>query len=245
VLHRLGEIRVVEDHVGALAAELEGDALDGPRRDLAHTLARAGRPREADHVDLCVTGDRLTHRGAVTGHEVEDTGRKAGLVDDLGQDEGAQGRDLARVEDDGAARCDGRGHLGRHLVEGVIPRRDATDDADGLPDDDRGPDLLLGAGAPREGERCAERRERQPGLNHRAEGQRHPDFGRDRFGDLLAPLGEPRLDARQGLGTLLGARSRPALEGGPGSYHRAVHVRAVTGGDSAEGLLGRRVDDAE
>src|SRR6266849_7199006 len=49
--HRLVEIRVLEDDARRLAAQLQGDPLDGARRQLRYAPARGGRPGERDHVD--------------------------------------------------------------------------------------------------------------------------------------------------------------------------------------------------
>ena len=106
-------------------------------------LARPRRAREGDHVDAGVGGDGLARRLPGAGDQVEHAGRQADLVDDLGEDEGAERRDLARLEDDRATRRQRRGHLGGDLVERVVPGGDGADDADRLPDDERVADRLL------------------------------------------------------------------------------------------------------
>ena len=58
-------------------------------------------------------------------------------------DEGVERGHLTRLDHDGAAGGQGRGHLGGDLVQRVVPRRDAADHADGLPDDERVAHLLL------------------------------------------------------------------------------------------------------
>src|SRR5690606_38346064 len=130
-LDGFGEIGVVEDDAGGFSTELEGDALDGLRGELGDALAGAGRAGERDHVDAGVLGDGFADGGTVAAHEIEDTGGELRLVDDLGEDEGIEGRDLAGLEDDRAAGGEGGGHLRADLVERVVPRRDAADDADG------------------------------------------------------------------------------------------------------------------
>ena len=138
-------VEVVEQHVGRLAAELEGDLLDGLGAELGDALAGAGRAGERHHVDVGVGGDRLADRRAVAGDEVEHAGRQADLVDDLGEHEGVERGDLARLDHDGAAGGHGVGDLGGDLVQRVVPRRDAADDADRLAHDERVPDRLLEA----------------------------------------------------------------------------------------------------
>ena len=64
--HGLREVGVVEDDVRALAAELEGDPLDGLAGQLAHALAGAGGAGERHHVDVGVGGDGLADHRAGT-----------------------------------------------------------------------------------------------------------------------------------------------------------------------------------
>ena len=80
-------------------------------------------------------GQRLADDRTDAGHQVEHAGREADVVDDLGEDERVDRRDLRRLEHDGAAGGQRVRDLGADLVERVVPRRDATDDADGLADD--------------------------------------------------------------------------------------------------------------
>ena len=139
VADRLGEglgVEVVEQHVGGLAAELESDLLDGLCAELSDALAGAGRAGEGDHVDVGMLGDRLADGRPVPRHEVEHAGRQADLVDDLGEDERIDRRDLARLEHHRAAGGHGVGGLRGDLVQRVVPRRDAADDTDRLADDE-------------------------------------------------------------------------------------------------------------
>ena len=88
-------------------------------------------------------GDGLADDRADAGDEVEHAGGQADLVDDLGEDEGVERGDLARLQHDGAAGGERGRDLRGDLVERVVPRRDAADDADGLAHDERVADLLL------------------------------------------------------------------------------------------------------
>ena len=65
------------------------------RRKFGDALAGAGRAGERHHVDVGVRRDRLADDRADTGDEVEHAGGQADLVDDLGEDEGVERRDLA------------------------------------------------------------------------------------------------------------------------------------------------------
>ena len=67
---RLVEIRVREDDVRALAAELEGDLLDGSRRKLQDAPPGRRLPGEGDLVDAGMGGERLADLLAGTGQDV-------------------------------------------------------------------------------------------------------------------------------------------------------------------------------
>lgn len=89
------DVGVVEDDVGALAAELEGDllqvALGGGLEDLATDEGGAG---EGDLVDVHVGGDGGAGGTAEAGDDVDDAGGEAGLLDELGGVEGAERGEL-------------------------------------------------------------------------------------------------------------------------------------------------------
>ena len=77
---RVVEVGVVEDQVGALAAQLEADRREVGRGRLADHPAGAGLAGEGDPVDAAVLGERRAGRvGAEAVHDVEDAGRQAGL----------------------------------------------------------------------------------------------------------------------------------------------------------------------
>jgi hypothetical protein len=131
-LHRDIEVGVVEDDRRRLAAEFQRNALDRGRSEFRDTGAGAGRTGEGDHVDLLVRDQGFAHHRAVAGDQVEDAGRHAGGMDDLGQQEGVERRDFRGLEHHGAAGGECRGDLGCDLVQRVIPGRDGGDDADRL-----------------------------------------------------------------------------------------------------------------
>ena len=213
----LGEalaVEVVEQHVGRLAAELEGDLLHRLGAELGDALAGPRRPGERHHVDVGVGGDRLADLRSEAGHEVEHAGRQADLVDDLGEDEGVDRGDLARLEHDRAAGRHGVGDLGGDLVQRVVPRRDAADDTDRLAHDERVADLLL------ELVRLGRRRglleavDRQADLDELRQPLGHPRLLGDGRGDLVGPGAEGVADAAEVLRPLLGATS-PTTPGTP------------------------------
>ena len=137
------QVGVLEDDVGRLAAKFERDTLYHLGGELHHSFAGARRSGEGDHVGLRVSHDRLTDDGTESGQHIEDALGKTDVVHDLGEEEGVDRRDLARLQDDGAARGEGRRDLVGDLVQRVVPRRDRGDDADGLANERRVADLLL------------------------------------------------------------------------------------------------------
>jgi hypothetical protein len=200
------QVGVVENDVRAFASELERDALDGLRSELGDTLASAGRPGEADHVDTGVSHDRFTHDRAGAADEIEHAGRQLGLVDDLGEHERAERGDLARFENDRASGRESGSYFGGHLMERVIPRRDAAHDAHRLAQDDRIADLFVELVAREKLRVDAEGERRQTDLYGSGERHRHADLLRDDLGNLLRPCDKTGLDFLEVDRALLRAR---------------------------------------
>ena len=245
---RLGEaglVEVVEQDVGRLAAELEGDLLDRLGAELGDPLAGAGGAGERHHVDVGVGGDRLADDRAEAGHEVEHAGRQADLVDDLGEDERVDRGDLARLEHDGAAGGHRVGDLGGDLVQRVVPRGDAADDADRLAHDQRVADRLLELVALGEGGRLVEAVDRQADLHELRQPLRHAGLLGDGGGDLVHAGAERVADAGEVLGPLLDRRRRPRVEGGLGGGDGRVDVGGGARRDGGHDLLGDRVDHVD
>ena len=126
------EVGVGEDDVRALAAELQGDALDRVRAEAHDLAARLRRACERDLVDARVPHEVRAGRRPVARHDVDDAGRKSHLGRELRQPERRRRRLCVRLDDDGATGGECRGELpGRHH-ERVVPRDDLRGDADGL-----------------------------------------------------------------------------------------------------------------
>ena len=158
--------------------------------------------------------------GPDTGHEVEHAGREADVVEDLGQDEGVERRHLARLQHHGATRGQGRGHLGRDLVQRVVPRGDGTHHADGLADDERVADLFLEGELGGELGGGGEAHHGQPHLDEVRQREGHADFLGDQRGDLRGARRQRLLDTLEGLGPLVSRRRRPLREGVGGAARR-------------------------
>ena len=240
-----GEVGVVEQDVGRLAAELERDPLDALGRQLHDPPAGPGGAGEGDHVDLGVRGDRFTDDRPDPADQIEHAGREPHLVDDVGQDERVDRRHLARLQHDGAAGGQRRGDLEDDLVQRVVPRRDGAHDADRLTDDEGVPDLLLpfealgGVGG------IGERAGGQAHLDGSRQRHRHAHLVRDDLGDLVGAGAERLGDPGQQLAPLLAGGGGPAGEGGGGGLDGLVDVLGRALGNGGEDLFGGRVDDLQ
>ena len=215
------------------------------RAQLHDPLARPRRTGERDLVDQRVGGDRFADHRPETGDQVEDALRQSRLVDDLGQDEGVDRGDFARLQDDRASRGQGRCDLERDLVQGEVPRSDGADDTDWLFDDERVADLVLPDIRRRPGRVVGELSGGQSDLEHLGEVARHPDFVADHVGDLAGAGLEPLGDLLEERAAVLGRRRRPARESAMGRLDRSVDVGWRPRRDGCEHLLGGRVDDLE
>ena len=130
-LHRRGEVGVVEDDRGRLAAELEADALELLTADRGDAATGRGGTGERDLVDA-----RVARRGARRPH-----GRRARVTTPFGMpasssssairyaSSGVSGAGLMTIVQPGQQRRDQLRH--RHELRDV-PRHDAGDDADRL-----------------------------------------------------------------------------------------------------------------
>lgn len=143
-LARVGELRLrglagglhgvgvgADDHRG-VAAQLHQGGL--------HDLACLGRQQLADR-DRAGEGDQpgdgggdevRGDLGGLTEDEVEDPGGQARVLVALDQRGGGGGRLLGALDDDRAARGEGRGDLAVGAADGEVPRYEGGDRADGL-----------------------------------------------------------------------------------------------------------------
>ena len=95
------QVGVLEEHLRALAAQLERDLLQVARGRLHDQLADLGRAGEGDLVDAVVGSDR---RAGVSeaGHDVDHAVREPGLHHQLTESQRRQRRLLGGLEHDGA-----------------------------------------------------------------------------------------------------------------------------------------------
>jgi hypothetical protein len=161
--------------------------------------------------------------GPGAGDQVEHAGGQAGVVDDLGEDVGVERGDLAGLEHHRAARGQRRGDLRRDLVQRVVPRRDAADDADRLLDHLGVGDLLLVLVGLRQLGGGGEGVDGQAGLDQLRQPLRHARLTGHDGGDLVHAGHEALGDPGAELGPLL-----RVLDAQPGKAALAALAAAST-----------------
>lgn len=126
-------VGVVEDDVGALSAELEGDLLQvrlgGGLEDLATNDGGAG---EGNLVDIHVGGDGGTGNTTEARNDVDNTGGETSLDDEVADVETAERGLLCGLHDDGVTGGQGRADLPGKHEQGEVPGDDLAADTDGL-----------------------------------------------------------------------------------------------------------------
>ena len=124
------DVGIGEDDGGGLASELEVDAGHVAGRLFGEIRACAHRSRERDQPGHRVGAHEAPGLSGAE-HQVEDPGRED-LTGDLGEDDGALGRVGTRLEHHRVACGQSGPDLPDEHHEGVVPRDDLPDDADGL-----------------------------------------------------------------------------------------------------------------
>src|SRR5581483_10870515 len=244
---RVVEVRVREDEVRALAAELERQPLDRVRAEPHDLAARARRAGERHLVDARVLDEIRAGRRPVARDDVDRARREADLVRELGDPQHAERRLWIRLQDDGAARGERRRELPHGHQERVVPRHDLRADADGLLQgvrEERAADRVRAAGdRPDDGREEAEvlGRARNLGL-HR--GDRLADVPRLELRELLA-VRRDRVGERMEQARALVRRRLPPgpVERGPSRFDGAVDVGLARERRAAERLAGRRLGE--
>ena len=124
---------VVEDDVGALAAEFQGELLQvaGPGRS-DDQLADLGGAGEGNLVDVMVRGQGGAGGLAEAGHHVHHAVGHAGLGDELGQPQRGQRGLLGGLEHHAVAGGQRRAELPRGHQQREVPRDDLPDHAERL-----------------------------------------------------------------------------------------------------------------
>ena len=131
-----------------------------------------------------MTDDRFADHAAGSAHDVEDTSRKPDLVRGFSEHERAQRREFRGLEYDRAPSRKCRRNLRDHLVKRVVPRRHASDDANGFLHDERVSDLFFLRMLAEELRVEADHRRRKLCLHLRRKPECGADLVRDGFGGL-------------------------------------------------------------
>ena len=232
--HRVGrsrrgflEIRVGEDDVRALAAELERHGFDVRRASGHHRLADRRRSREYDLADIRMRDEPLADHRTLPRQHLQQPLREARLDRDLGETNGGERRPLGGFHHDRVAGGERGCEAPAGDRHGKVPRHDDSDDADRLMERDvhaaghrdLHPDKALGcrrvvldhvshmAGFP------ASLRDRMPGVQHLE------------LSKLLDLLADPPRETPQGFGATRGRKCRPSALHIDSAGDRVVDVR--------------------
>src|SRR5439155_9216703 len=122
----------LKENVWRLAAELEGDALEGVRRALDNDLANCGAAGERDFVHAGMRNQCGSRRFAKPVDNVDDARWQAQFLKPAGDFHHAERRLLGRLQDAGAARGDGGSELPGSHHKRIVPRNDLAGYADRL-----------------------------------------------------------------------------------------------------------------
>ena len=126
-------VGVIEDDVGRLATQLEGDLLEvALGRSLEDDAANASGTGEGDLVNVHVAGDGSTGNTAQTGDDVDHTRGEASLLDQLAHVETGERGLLSGLDDNGVTGGNGGSNLPRPHEDGEVPRDDLTAHTNGF-----------------------------------------------------------------------------------------------------------------
>ncbi len=166
---------------------------------------------------------------------------KPDLVGRVGQHQRAQRRNLRRFEHHGASGGKRRRDLRDNLMQRVVPRRDAADDADRILDDERIAELFFEAILADELGVEPDRGDREFDLHLRRKTDRRADFVRDRFGHLRHARLHRRGQLVEPIRALFGGGLPPrAVERRARGLDGAIDVLGVALRDAADGFFRRR-----
>src|SRR5215210_1488525 len=220
------QVGIGEDHVRGLAPQLQGDALYSIGGTGHDALADLRGTREGDLRDIRVLDEPLPDLAPRPDDDVYDALGDARLEHYAPELHGGKRRELGRLEDEGVARREGRGHLPARNGEREVPRDDEPDDAQRLAE--------RNVDAPRDRNGVAEQSLRHPrvvveGLRH----HRHLGAGvADGLARVLRlQLREVLVFCVQGVGeapeearAVVGLYVPPRREGLPGAGYGRVGV---------------------
>lgn len=121
------DIGVLEDDVGRLATELEGDLLEVGRSSGLHNGATdQGGASESNLVNIHVRGNSSTSDLSETVDQVEDACGETSLLDELGHDKSGQRGLLSSLHDEGVTGGESRANLPCEHEKREVPWDDLT-----------------------------------------------------------------------------------------------------------------------
>ncbi len=125
------EVGILENDQRAFAAHFEDDALAALGAFGGDDAADLGGAGEGDQLHARVVIHHLGHAGAVTGHDVEDAGRRAGALHNFSELQADEGRFFGRLEDNGVSAGEGEGDFFHGQHDRKVEGRDGGNDAEG------------------------------------------------------------------------------------------------------------------
>ena len=241
-MHCTLQIRIRQDDVRRLAAQLLVHALDRGCRRLGHFHARARRTGERHQIDARMRAHRRARARPIAIDEVEHTSRHSSLVQDLGEHDPAEGSNLGGFQHHGAAHRQRRRDLARHLIHRPVPGRDEAAHADGLFRDQRGAAQLVEYIGFEDFHRRGEMPDPDGRLRTLRQRLRCPHFLGDGVRHVIIAALIHLHDAPQQGQPLLTCGMGETRKGTLGRGHCQIHIGRRTQADHACGLLGGRVD---
>jgi hypothetical protein len=231
---------VVEDDVGGLATQFQGQALAGTRQRAADVATHLGGAGERDLVHVRV-GDQRRTGATRAGDDVDHARGQVGLLADLGEQQGGQRRGLRRLEHDRVAARQGRRDLPCQHQQREVPRDHLPGHAQRLRVGPVArPGQLVGPAGVVEEVRGDQRDVDVAGLPDRlAVVQRLQD------GELAGPLLDDPGDPVQVLAAVRTGELLPRRERLARGRHGAVDVLVGCLGDLGQDLFGRWADRLE
>ena len=245
IAHRLLEVGVGQDDIGRLAPQLLVHALHGVGRRLGDEDARPCRSREGHEVHPGMSRNGLTDGGAVAVDEIEHALGHTGRVHHLGEEDGVEGSDFARLQHHGAAGGEGRGDLAHDLVDRPVPGGDEAAHPDGLAHDEGTSLEVLELVGLQNRDHLVEMAQSRGGLGLGGEEGGRPHLHRDGLGDVVVACLVRLDDALEEGDPLLSRGVGVGGEGGPCRFHRAVDVGGRAQADLRHGFFGGGVDHVE
>ena len=120
------QIGIGKHDLRAFAAQLQRDRTMPFGRDLLDEGANRGAAGKADVVNPRVAGQRVAHLMAVTGHDIDGTGRKTNLGGQLGHTDQRQAGIFGRFDHAHIAGRQCAAHAAAKNLHRIVPRNDVA-----------------------------------------------------------------------------------------------------------------------